>query len=157
MSYYYHYNIIAVVIISADNTKDIVLSTVKRHIAPGSSRAGLRSFPTRTRWPQTFRTTLSYLLYNVQNHSYRHDTAINCPVIISVHKLPGEFAHNNNIIVVQYNRRCIVYIVRLSSARLNGRTTYTNGENKKVIRSPRPKMPIKHWPLQRSRYTTLQQ
>jgi len=53
--------IIAVVIIfrsSADNTKDIVLWTVKRHIAPGNSRADLRSFPTRTRWPQTFRTTL---------------------------------------------------------------------------------------------------
>lgn len=61
------------------------------------SRAGIRSFPTRTRWPQTFRTTsittrVTTILYNL-NYSYTHDTAINCPVIISVHKLPGEFTH----------------------------------------------------------------
>jgi len=32
------------------------------------------------------------VMYNL-NYSYTHDTAINCPVIISVHKLPGEFTH----------------------------------------------------------------
>lgn len=35
-----------------------------------------------------------YNIYNVPTTILTHDTAINYPVIISVHKLPGELAHN---------------------------------------------------------------